>query len=82
MRVNAVLDEETGEMLEYRDLLKRPTLGPDWQISGANEFGILAQGVGRRVKGTDTIKFIKKQDVPRDRKCDVTYGRFVCKVRP
>ena len=48
--VNAVLDKETGEMLEYRDLLKHPTLGPDWQISGANEFGRLAQGVGGRVK--------------------------------
>ena len=80
--VNAVLDEETGKMLEYRNLLKHPTLGPDWQISGANEFGRLAQGVGGRVKGTNTIKFIKREDVPFDRRGDVTYGKFVCKVRP
>ena len=80
--VNAVMDEETGEMLEYRDLLKHPVLGPDWNISGANEFGRLAQGVGNRIKGTDTIKFIRKEDVPLDRRRDVTYGRFVCKVRP
>ena len=40
---NSVLDEETGKILEYRDLLKHPTLGPDLQISGAHEFGRLAQ---------------------------------------
>ena len=80
--VSAVLDEETGKILEYRNLLKHPTLGPDWQISGANEFGRLAQGVGGRVKGTNTIKFIKREDVPFDRRGDVTYGKFVCKVRP
>ena len=50
-----------GKMLNYKDLLKHPKLGPDWQISGANEFGRLAQGVGDRVKGTNTIKFIRKE---------------------
>ena len=68
-------------MLEYRDLLKHPKLGPDWQISEANEFGRLAQGVGGRIKGTDTIKFIKKEDVPLHQRCNITYGRFVFKVR-
>ena len=80
--VNAVLDEETGEMLEYRDLLKHPMLGPDWQISGAYKFGQLAQSVGGRVKGTNTIKFIKKEDILLNQRRDVNYGRFVCKVRP
>ncbi len=59
--VNAVMDKETGEMLEYRDLLKHPKLGPDWQIFGVNEFVRLAQGVGGKIKGTDTIKFEKKR---------------------
>ena len=80
--VNAVLDKESGKMLEYQDLLKHPKLGPDWNVSGANEFGRLAQGVGDRIKGTDTIKFFQKEDVPLDQRRNVTYGRFIVKVRP
>ncbi len=50
--------------------------------SAANEFGRLAQGVGGRVKGTETIKFIKKDDVSYERRKDITYGSFTCDVRP
>ena len=59
--VNAVMEEETGKILKYKDLLKHLKLGPDWQTSGANKFGRLAQGMGGSVKETDTIKFIKKK---------------------
>ena len=76
------MDEETGDMLEYRQLLRHPKLREDWLRSSANEFGRLAQGVGGRVKGTNTIKFIPKNQVPVDRFKDCTYGRFVCDVRP
>ena len=78
--INSVMDLETGKMLSYRDLLKHPKLGPDWNVLVANEFGRLAQGVGNRIKGTNTIKFINKEDVPSDRQKDVTYAGFVCKV--
>ena len=37
--------------------------------------------VGDRVKGTKTIKFIRKCDVPQARMKDVTNGSFVCSVR-
>ena len=80
--VNAVMDLETGKMLNYRDLLKHPKLGKDWQRSAANEFGRLAQGVGDRIKGTNTIKFIKRETIPSDRQKDITYAGFVCKIRP
>ena len=33
-------------------------------------------------KNTNTIKFIRKEDVPKDRRKDVTYGQFVCTVQP
>ena len=79
---NAVLDGDTGEMLEYRQLLRHPKLGPAWNTSGANEIGRLAQGVGGRIKGTNTINFIRKGEVPPERFKDCTYGRFVCVVRP
>jgi hypothetical protein len=67
--------------LEYRALLKHPKFKKAWSISAANEFGRLAQGVGGRVKGTDTIRFIRKSEVPSDRFKDVTYIKMVCQVR-
>eukprot|EP00804_Cyclotella_cryptica_P002577 CCRYP_010410-RA/>CCRYP_010410-RA protein AED:0.12 eAED:0.12 QI:0/0/0/0.5/0/0/2/0/1280 len=76
-----VLDPETGQLLEYRQLLRHPKFKEAWNISAANEFGRLAQGIKGRVKATDTIKFIRKSDIPYDRLKDVTYIKFVCQVR-
>eukprot|EP00804_Cyclotella_cryptica_P030543 CCRYP_014824-RA/>CCRYP_014824-RA protein AED:0.46 eAED:0.46 QI:0/-1/0/1/-1/1/1/0/105 len=78
----AVLVKSTGKLLNYHQLLQHPVYQGDWTISSANEFGCLAQGVGCRIKGTDTIRFLRKSDIPQDRRKDVTYGRFVCTVRP
>ncbi|EJK49678.1 hypothetical protein THAOC_31418 [Thalassiosira oceanica] len=36
----------------------------------------------RKSKATNTIKFVHKRDVPANRLRDVTYGQFVCTVRP
>ena len=52
--VNAVLDTETGKMLEYRKLIRHPKYKEEWSTSCANEFGRLAQGVGGRIEGTIT----------------------------
>eukprot|EP00804_Cyclotella_cryptica_P026377 CCRYP_007695-RA/>CCRYP_007695-RA protein AED:0.34 eAED:0.34 QI:0/0/0/1/1/1/3/0/489 len=69
-------------MLNYRQLIRHPNYNADWTLSSANEFGRLANGVGGRVKGTKTITFIPKAAVPPNRRKDVTYGTFVCTVRP
>jgi hypothetical protein len=45
-----------------------------------NEIGRLAQGIPGRVKGTDTIFFIPKTNVPQSKK--VTYARIVPAIRP
>eukprot|EP00804_Cyclotella_cryptica_P009172 CCRYP_003222-RA/>CCRYP_003222-RA protein AED:0.45 eAED:0.45 QI:0/-1/0/1/-1/1/1/0/129 len=42
----------------------------------------LANGVGGRIKGTNTIRFIRKRDIPKDCIKDITYGQFVCTIRP
>ena len=43
----------------------------------------MANGVGGRTKNpTNTIKFIGRSKVPKDRMKDVTYGSFVCNIRP
>ena len=48
----------------------------------ANKFGQLAQGVGGRIKGTNTIFFIRRDEFPRTRMKDVTYGKFIYNDRP
>ena len=47
---NAVLDVETGKMLEHRYLKQDPKYKDDWDKLEANKFGHLAQGVGDRIK--------------------------------
>jgi hypothetical protein len=54
-----------------------------WSKSATNEFGRLAQGLkDGRVKGTNTIRFTRKDKIPQDRRKDVTYGSFSCDMKP
>ena len=76
---NAILDEETGRSLEFRQLIKLDKYRAIWMHAFANELGRLAQGI-RDIVGTDTIDFIPFSDVPKLEK--VTYGRIVCMYRP
>ena len=79
----AIMDADTGKLLNYEQLMKNPKYKKKWATSLANEFGQLINGAGERIKKpTNTIRFIKKSDIPRDRKKDVTYGLFVCNGRP
>ena len=68
-------------MLKYRQLIQHPVIGEQWRHSSANEFGRLAQGIGGRIKGTDTVRFMPRQQVPEERIKDVTYRQFICNVR-
>ena len=79
---HAIFDEESGQMLKYRKLITHPKYKEAWTHSSANEFGRLAQGVGTRINGTNTIFFIGKHEVPADRRRDITYGKFVCEYKP
>ena len=51
-----------------------------WERSLSNEWGRLAQGNDNAIKGTDTIQFIFRHEVPADKK--VTYASYVCDYRP
>ena len=85
-----VLDHDTGTTLEHRQLRRHPKYREIWDTSYGNELGRLCQGIGRdptdptkqRVEGTDTFRPIKYDDIPHDRRIDVTYPRVVCEVRP
>ena len=78
----AVLDEETGDLLEYRHLAKHPNHRKVWGGSFSKEVSRLAQGLPGIVEGTDTLNFIFKHEIPSDRFKDVTYDRIVCNYRP
>ncbi len=77
-----VHDTDTGNYLNYQQLMRDPKHAKVWSESSANEFGQFAQGVGDRVTGTNTIFFIQKNHVPIDRRKDVMYGSFVCELKP
>ena len=78
----AVMDEQTGRFLNYKQLMRDPKYKKNWSTSSANEFVRLANGVGGRIKNTtSTIKFIRIKDIPGSRRKDITYGSFVCNVR-
>jgi hypothetical protein len=61
----AVMDRDSGKLLNYKQLTKHPKYKKQWSTSSANEFGWLAQGVGGRIKHpTNTIHFIQEDQVP------------------
>eukprot|EP00804_Cyclotella_cryptica_P013796 CCRYP_020503-RA/>CCRYP_020503-RA protein AED:0.12 eAED:0.12 QI:0/-1/0/1/-1/1/1/0/199 len=81
--LHEVLNDETGELMEYRHLVSDPKYSVMWRNAyGKKELGQLAQGLPGIVKGTDTIAFIHKTSVPQDRWKDVTHGRIVANFRP
>ena len=43
--INAVLDEDTGELMEYRRIMKKPKYFPLYRDSYAKELGRLTQGM-------------------------------------
>jgi hypothetical protein len=77
---NSVINEDTGASIEYRHLINDASTFTIWNKAAANEFGRLAQGVGDRIEGSNTIFFIPRQAVPKGK--IVTYGRFVVDIRP
>jgi len=78
--INAIIDPSTGKSLEYRHLIANPSTAKTWDHSCANEFGRLCQGVGNRVKGTNTLFFVPRNQIPKNK--TVTYPRIVCDYRP
>jgi hypothetical protein len=76
--IGAVLDNDTGAVLEYRHFIKLENYKRIWVQSFANELGRLFQGI-HDIPGTDTCFFIKKSQVPKHK--HATYGRICCNVR-
>eukprot|EP00804_Cyclotella_cryptica_P003940 CCRYP_020905-RB/>CCRYP_020905-RB protein AED:0.37 eAED:0.37 QI:0/-1/0/1/-1/0/1/0/231 len=79
---SAVLDQDTGVSLKYKQLRNHPKLGNIWNKSYANKLGRLCQGIGASPTGEDTFYVIDYKDIPIDRRKEITYTKVVCKVRP
>jgi len=67
----AVLDDETGDLLEYNHLMKHSKYKDVWTKSFRTE-------IRRLATTTKIIFFVQKEDIPSDRKGDETYARIVC----
>jgi hypothetical protein len=72
----AVMDEDTGDMLEYRHLVKIPKYRVVWTKAFGKEIGRLAQRQKGVVEGTNALYFIPYADVPVERRKDITYARI------
>ena len=66
--------------MKYRHLIQDSFHKNDGLISSTNELGRIAKGLKGGIKGTDTIFFVHKHQVPKGR--SVTYAPIVCSVRP
>ncbi len=63
--------------------MNSPKYKTAWSLSAANKFGQLANSIGGHTKNpSNTIELISQNKVPADHRNDVTYGQFVCLVRP
>jgi hypothetical protein len=79
---DTIIDPDTGASMEYRHLLKSPKHCKAWVTSFANELRRLAQGLGGRQQGTNTIYYIRYDQVPEDRCEEVRYGQICVDYRP
>jgi hypothetical protein len=64
--LNTVLDMDTRKLMEMKHLLVNPKYKEVWGKSYTTELGRLAQGIPGVSKGTDTIVFIQRDEVPID----------------
>jgi hypothetical protein len=68
---NSILDNKTGDLLEYRYLLKNPKYKDVWSQAFSKEIRQLATM-------TETISFLTKPEIPQSRHKDIMYGCIVC----
>jgi hypothetical protein len=76
---NAVVHPVTGKEMEYKALMKDPSLQPFWKRGFGNEVGRLFQGI-HDIPGTDTCLFVELTNIPKYR--NITYGKIVCDYTP
>ncbi len=76
---NSVIGEG-GKLLKYKQLIANPKTQAKWTHSYVKKIGRLAQGMPGCNTGTNTIIFIRKDQVTTTRAKDVTYGLITCLI--
>ncbi len=83
----AVLDRESGKLLEHCQLRKDPRYKLVWDRLYANELGRLCQGIGtgnkaggKRVAGNNTFHLITFADIPHHKRKEIIYTKVVCEI--
>ncbi len=71
--LGAIINKDTGTVLEYRHLVKNPATKSVWETSFPNKIGCLFQGI-RDLNGTNTCFFIQILQVPTNKW--PTYGQI------
>ena len=77
---NSVIDPDTSQSMEYRDLIAHKKYRDIWTRSFTNKMFRLEQGLAQREVGTNTVFFLPHSKVPNN--FTVTYGRIVCELNP
>jgi hypothetical protein len=79
--INAVLNNNTSKRMEMHHLLCNQKYTKLWGKVYTKELGQLAQGLSG-TKDTDTIVFIKYNEIPLDRRRHITYRKTVVTYQP
>ena len=80
--LSAVIGKDTGKLVEYQRLMKKPKYRQFYRNSYAKVKGRIVQGMPGLAEGTNTMFFVDKKAIPPDIWRDVTYGRVVVDYRP
>ena len=67
-------------MMEYRHLIADPSIIEVGESYSSNKFGRLMKGLKGGIKGTETMQFMQKHEVPHDK--TFTYARFMSDYLP
>jgi hypothetical protein len=76
---NSVVDDDTGQTLEYRHLIGQDKYKNKYEEGMCRELGRLTGGY-KNTPGTNTMTFITRNKIPPGRQC--TYLRIVCTHKP
>ncbi len=84
----AVLDQESGQLLEHCQLQRDPHYKEVWDCSNSNELGRLCQGIGtgdkagiKQVAETNTFHLIPYSDIPHHKCKEIIYTKVVCEIQ-
>jgi hypothetical protein len=80
--LNDVLNTDTGALMEMCHLFINPKYKELWGKSYTIKLGRLAQGITGISNGTNTIVFIRQDNVPIDQRKDIMYGRVCVNYHP